>query len=288
MPELPEVETIRKGLVRYLPGKIIESVEVRAPRIFVGDPLHLKGKKVENITRNGKLLSFILSDENVLTIHLKMTGQLIYRPNSDLEEEVMGGHPEESYLQELPHKHTHVIIKFTDSSTLFYNDIRKFGRLTLINKSELAELKFLKKLGPEPLEEGFTVSYLSQQLKNKPRQLIKTFLLDQENIAGLGNIYADECLFRAFIRPDRLNSSLSQGEIRNLFDAIQETLELAIMHGGSSARDYVNAVGEKGTFLKIANVYQRTNLGCSRCQEGIISRQKIGGRSSHFCPICQR
>lgn len=288
MPELPEVETIRQGLVKYLPGKIIEEVEVRAPRIFSGDPEKLKGKKIENVKRNGKLLSLPLSEDFVLTIHLKMTGQLIFRPNSEYETEVMGGHPEEAYLQELPHKHTHVIINFTDGATLFYNDIRKFGRLTLINNTELSELKFLKKLGPEPLEENFTSSYLAEQLKKRPKQVVKTFLLDQENIAGLGNIYADESLFRAGIRPERLNASLSKGEIRNLFDAIQETLELAIMHGGSSARDYVNAVGEKGTFLKIANVYQRTNLGCSRCQEGIITRVKIGGRSSHYCPICQR
>jgi formamidopyrimidine-DNA glycosylase len=236
------------------------------------------------LEREGKLLIIRLDADFVLTVHLKMTGQLIWQGNDT----VMGGHPEASYLQPLPHKHTHVIISFDDGSHLYFNDLRKFGRITLMLAQELPNLTFLETLGPEPLEADFTVSYLEGRLKQRPRSVIKSFLLDQTNIAGLGNIYADESLFRAAVLPDRLAGSLKAGEIRNLFDGIRETLEVAILHGGSSSRDYLNAVGERGTFLAVADVYHRTGQLCHRCNSGLIQRKKIGGRSSHYCPICQR
>lgn len=312
MPELPEVETIRQGLASRLIEKVITSVEVRAPKLFEGESVDLIGREIIGLDRRGKLLVLQLDNDQVLTIHLKMTGQLIWLParkkpieleiaeidnaelpleadeEDDEDEAVVGGHPEKAYLATLPHKHTHVIINFTDGSTLYFNDLRKFGRLSLMDRAALPGLAFLQNLGPEPLQADFTVDYLTNQLKKRSRVPIKSFLLDQANIAGLGNIYADESLFRAAILPDRLASSLSLGEARNLFEAIQETLELALRYGGSSSRDYLNAVGEKGTFLKIANVYHRTGEACNRCGEGIIQRKKIGGRSSHFCPVCQR
>ena len=308
MPELPEVETIRRGLESRLVEKIITQVEVRAPNIFVGDPEKLVGQEIQAFDRQGKLLIVEMVDDVVLTIHLKMTGQLIWQPavkdeldhievdnamldfdaEEELEEEpVVGGHPEKAYLESLPHKHTHVIIHFNDGSTLYFNDLRKFGRLEVLSKEQLPDLEFVQNLGPEPLQPDFTESYLREQLQRHPRVPVKSFLLDQTNIAGLGNIYADESLFRASILPDRLTASLKPGEIHNLYDAIEETLGLAIKYGGSSSKDYLNAVGEKGTFLKIANVYHRTGMECNRCRIGAIERKKIGGRSSHFCPICQ-
>lgn len=289
MPELPEVETIRRGLEARLVGRTIQKVEVRAPKVFEGDPHFVTGAVIRGIERHGKLLVFLLEGEYVLTVHLKMTGQLIWQPQEDDgSESVMGGHPEKAYLEDLPHKHTHVMIHLDDESTLFFNDLRKFGRMSVVPAATFQDLAFLQKLGPEPLEEGFTRLYLKEQLQKRPRLPIKSFLLDQENVAGLGNIYADESLFRAAILPTRLAGSLTVGEASNLFDAIQETLEEAIMYGGSSERDYVNAVGEKGTYLRIANVYHRTGLQCNRCREGIIERVKVGGRSTHFCSMCQR
>ncbi|MEI6478115.1 MAG: bifunctional DNA-formamidopyrimidine glycosylase/DNA-(apurinic or apyrimidinic site) lyase [bacterium] len=310
MPELPEVETIRKGLESRLLEKSIVAVEVRAPKLFVGNPEDVYDLPIAGIARQGKLLAFRFQGDSVLTIHLKMTGQLIWKPaekqveveddvdNAELEFEasddddeddgaVVGGHPEKAYLEPLPHKHTHVILRFDDGSTLYFNDLRKFGRLQVLPAHTLSDLPFLQSLGPEPLEGGFTRDYLAERLNKHPKQPIKSFLLDQTNIAGLGNIYADESLFRAAILPDRLTGSLKSGEVRNLFDAIQETLEVALRHGGSSSRDYVNAVGEKGTFLKVANVYHRQGQLCNRCLVGTIERKKIGGRSSHFCPKCQ-
>lgn len=286
MPELPEVETIRRGLEGPLTGRTIEEVDVRAVKLFEGDPHRLVRRVVEGVERHGKLLVFLLDGPDVLTVHLKMTGQLIWQPERG--EAVAGGHPEKAYLEDLPHKHTHVILKFDDGSALYFNDLRKFGRMSVVPKEQFSDLAFVQKLGPEPLEAGFTRLYLAEQLKKRPRAIIKSFLLDQENIAGLGNIYADESLFRAAILPTRTAGSLTTGEVNNLFDAIQETLELALMYGGSSSRDYVDAVGNKGTFLKIANVYHRTGQDCNRCNAAVIERVKIGGRSTHFCPVCQR
>jgi formamidopyrimidine-DNA glycosylase len=318
MPELPEVETIRRGLETRLVERIIKNIEVRAPKIFQGDPQDIVGARIISLERFGKLLVFRLEGENVLTIHLKMTGQLIWKPaiairkveegeeiivaetdnaelpyesdaddDSEDDEIVMGGHPEKAYLQALPHKHTHIIMTLDDGSTVYFNDLRKFGRFTVMSKSELPETAFIQTMGPEPLGPDFTHAYLADQLKKRGKAAIKTFLLDQANVAGLGNIYADESLFRAAILPDRLAGDLKVGEVHNLYDSIQETLELALRHGGSSSKDYVNSVGERGTFLKIANVYHRTGMDCNRCDTGVIRRKVIGGRSSHYCPVCQ-
>lgn len=310
MPELPEVETIRRGLEPRLLDKSIIEIEVREPRLVLGIPERITNEPITAIERFGKLLVFRFAGDYVLTIHLKMTGQLIWKPPVKQEEEieevdnaelpldsdeaeeddgvVMGGHPEKSYLDPLPHKHTHVIFHFDDGSTMYFNDLRKFGRLQIIAQQDLEKLGFLMRLGPEPLDKEFTVPYLEDRLAKRPRQPIKSFLLDQANIAGLGNIYADESLFRAAILPDRLTGSLQKGEVRNLHEAIQETLEVALRYGGSSSSDYVNAVGDKGTFLQVANVYHRQGQACNRCLEGVITRKKIGGRSSHYCPVCQR
>lgn len=288
MPELPEVETIRRGLEPRLTGQVIRRVEVRREKSFEGDVESLVGRRIDSVERQGKLLILLLDDNTALTIHLKMTGQLIWQADLGEEEAVMGGHPALSYMDPLPHKHTRVVIEFEDDSTLYFNDLRVFGKVTHLSQADLEQLDFLITLGPEPLSKEFTVQYLEKTLKEHPKLAIKIFLLDQQNIAGLGNIYADESLFRAAILPTRLAGDLTQGEVRNLHEAIQETLELALQYGGSSEKDYVNAIGEKGTYLRIANVYHRTGLDCNRCGDGIITRIKLGGRSTHFCPSCQR
>ena len=286
MPELPEVETIRRGLEPVLVGRKIANVEVRAPKLFEGKPAQVVGHEITAVRRNGKLLVLDLAGDNLLTIHLKMTGQLIWLGSGDRS--VMGGHPEKAYLETLPHKHTHIIIKLDDGSTLYFNDLRKFGRMSVVAKKDFDSLAFIGKLGPEPLEPVFTSEYLAERLAKHPKQPLKSFLLDQTNIAGLGNIYADESLFRAAILPYRTCSDLSSEEIVALYKAIKETLEVALEHGGSSSKDYLTAVGERGTFLAVANVYHRTGLACNRCHIGVIERMKIGGRSTHFCPICQK
>jgi formamidopyrimidine-DNA glycosylase len=286
MPELPEVETIRRGLAQRLLGQVIAGIEIRSATQVHGEFSKLEGRRVMDIRRHGKLLVFVLDDLSAFTVHLKMTGQLLWQDGKG--EAVMGGHPSQGYLDPLPHKHTRVIVRFVDGSCMYFNDLRKFGRLSVLTHEALASHPFVSALGPEPLEPAFTLEYLKKRLQKKAKTSLKAFLLDQTNIAGLGNIYADESCFRAGILPDRPAASLSEQEIEALHAAIRETLELAIAHGGSSERDYINAIGEKGTYLKVAQVYHRTGLPCARCSSGVIQRIKIAGRSTHFCPNCQR
>jgi formamidopyrimidine-DNA glycosylase len=285
MPELPEVETIRRGLLKRMIGARIKSVDVLEKRVVQGNTDLLCEKKITEIRRHGKLLVFILEDNSAFTVHLKMTGQLLWR--GPRGEAVMGGHPSQGYMDPLPHKHTRIVIHFSDDSTLFFNDLRIFGRLSILTEEALVEHKFVNELGPEPLEQQFTLDYLEKRL-TKRKVNIKVFLLDQTNVAGLGNIYVDESCFRAYLMPTRPTASLSKKEIKGLFEAIKETLNLALEHGGSSERDYLNAIGEKGTYLKVANVYHRTGLPCAHNDGGIIERIKVAGRSTHFCPICQK
>jgi len=287
MPELPEVETIRRGLSKYLPGKEIAHMEVRVIKQFMGDSESVLGHTIAAVARQGKLLLLELDDKRVIATHLKMTGQLIWRA-SEGNDSVMGGHPEMDYVYNLPGKHTRIIMTFADKSVLYFNDVRKFGFMHLLTPEEFKELPFLKKLGPEPLSSHLTEKYLEERLKKSPRTPIKSFLLDQTHIAGLGNIYADESLFRALIHPKRMAGSLSHDEMVTLTEKIKETLTVALEHGGSSERDYLNAIGEKGTYLKVAQVYHRTGLPCLRCNKAKIERIVISGRSTHFCPNCQK
>lgn len=285
MPELPEVETIRRGLVSRVVGATVKEVEVRAVKVAQGDLQQLVGQTITEVRRHGKLLVFMLDSGAAFEVHLKMTGQLLWKGPG--KEAVMGGHPSQGYLDPLPHKHTHVIIHFADGATLYFNDLRKFGRVAYLSSEALASHPFVQSLGPEPFDPGFTVVYLKEKLQKKSKTPIKTFLLDQTNIAGLGNIYADESCFRAHILPTRLTGALKPKEIEALHGAIKETIELAIKYGGSSERDYVNAIGEKGTYLKVACVYHRTGLPCTRNDGGVIQVVKVNGRSTHFCPVCQ-
>ena len=287
MPELPEVETIRQGLKEKLIGLQIIDLEIRAPKLFKGDLALILNQKVTGIDRRGKLLIIAFSNKKYMTIHLKMTGQLIWQ-SKDHEQDILGGHPEKQYLQTHPHKHTHLIFKLSDGSTLYYNDLRKFGVVKVLDQKELDGESFLLGLGPEPLSKEFTLGYLKERIKSKPRNQIKVFLLDQTNIAGLGNIYVDEALFRARLMPNRLNGDLSDGDIKGLYKAINEVISLAIEMGGSTARDYMNIEGEAGKFLDQANVYHKTGELCIVCGKNKIERMKVGGRSSHYCANCQK
>ncbi len=287
MPELPEVETIRRGLSERLAGRMVDGLEILREKQFSGEENKLLGQTIISVERFGKLLVMPLTNGWALAVHLKMTGQLLWKAAKG-GERVMGGHPDATYIDELPNKYTRVILQFDDGSRLFFNDLRSFGYMHVLSPEEQARHKFMQSLGPEPLSPAFTVAYLTERLKRKENSSIKAFLLDQTNIAGLGNIYADESLFRAAILPTRKAGSLTGGEVRNLVDCIQETLELALQHGGSTEKDYRNAVGEKGTYLQVAQVYHKTGLRCARCNDGKITRIKLAGRSTHFCPVCQR
>jgi len=273
MPELPEVETVRRTLLDLIVGKTISTVIVswgkiiKKPNEVDEFQILLKGQTVENINRRGKFLLFQLS-EFTLVSHLRMEGKFRVFP---AEEPVA--------------PHTHVRFLFEDGTELRYQDVRKFGTMHLFNKGEENEGPPLAKLGPEPFSDEFTGDYLRKKLKNTNRK-IKVVLLDQELVVGLGNIYVDEVLFRAKIHPETPASSLKPKQIKILAESITATLQEAVDLGGSTIRSYVNSQGQIGTFQDIIKVYGRKGLECHNCGQP-IEKIKVGGRGTSFCPVCQ-
>jgi formamidopyrimidine-DNA glycosylase len=274
LPELPEVETIRRTLEKLIVGKTIERVTVSLPRI-IREPEDvvqfcdlLKGLTITAVGRRGKFLK-IICPPYVLVSHLRMEGK--YRVASH---------------EEPIEKHTHVIFHFTDGTELRYNDVRQFGTMHLFQIGEEDQREPLKKLGPEPLSPEFTLVWFQEQLGKKQTK-IKPLLLNQEFLVGLGNIYVDESLFAAGIHPERSASSLTPEEIANLYEAIRTTLKNAIDAGGSSVRSYLNGLGEMGMFQLQIQVYGRKNEPCPRCGS-MIRRIVVAGRGTHICPECQK
>jgi formamidopyrimidine-DNA glycosylase len=266
MPELPEVETLKRELARVLPGRKIKA--------FQSDKfdLPLVGRKIISVDRRAKILIFTLSGKLTLLVHLKMTGQLVYG-------KIMGGHPED------PAKYTRAIFTFTDNSQLFFNDLRKFGWLRLVDETELPQI--FAETGVEPLAKQFTLAHFQDLLARYPKRKIKQLLLDQNLIAGLGNIYVDEACFGAGIRPTRLAKSLAPSEIARLYHAIIAVLKLAIQKKGTSFRNYRRAGGEPGGMVPHLQVYGRGKKECKVCGQP-IEKIKLHGRGTHYCPRCQK
>jgi formamidopyrimidine-DNA glycosylase len=292
MPELPEVETVVRGLDKYLPGKKIVSVDFDWPKSFPNSQQYidnyLLGAGVVGLRRRGKVIIIDLDTEYCLVIHLKMTGQLVYR---GAEQHFGAGHPSQSLQGTLPDKSTRVIFKLVDSlgktSKLFFNDQRKFGWARLLPTVELPSINFLTKMGPEPLEETTTTDVFKSRINKRKNSKIKAVLLDQTVIAGIGNIYADESLWLAKIHPEQPVNKISNSKMNKLFTQIKDVLELSINSGGSTDKNYVDADGNKGSFLTFANVFRRQGQACKRCGETII-KLRVAGRGTHICPKCQR
>ena len=282
MPELPEVETIRRALQKTLPGQKIVSVDVRVKKLFHGEPKSLKNQTITEVTRRSKVLIFQLS-KSVLLFHLKMTGQLIYVPKRG--KAIVGGHPDKVYTMDLPHKHSHVIFEL-EKGTLYFNDLRKFGWVKIYPDIEAAVHEFAN-LGTEYTWPEYTLEYLEKKLARRSSTTIKQALLEQSLIAGVGNIYADETLFCTKVRPTRKVRDLKPAEIKRIFECIPQVFELSLKHGGTSSQHYVQPDGSLGTYLNFANVYKREGQPCKICGNP-IERIKLGGRSAHFCPNCQK
>jgi len=290
MPELPEVETIRIQLNQTLKGLRIKDVEVLKAKSFQGNKKEVIGKKVVGVGRRAKIILIQLSGGYCLAIHLKMTGQLIFRDKEPRYKEVKSERNGPFVVGELPNKYTRVIIDFSNSSRLFFNDLRIFGwvRVCEIENGEW-EIDNLKSLGPEANDEKkFTLEYLKQIL-SRSKKPVKLVIMDQEKLAGVGNIYANEVLFAARIDPQRPANSLKEDEIRKLRDSILRVLKSAIVHKGTSDKDeaYRQISGEKGDFQNYLQVYGRDKQKCPKCS-GEIKRVKIGGRGTFFCPNCQK
>ena len=293
MPELPEVETTVRGLRKTIVGLIIKDVwtdlatqdkrqrdAVANTEYFKIFKKNIKNKKIKSIERQAKNILINLSDNKTILIHMKMTGHLLFN-NKD--------------------KFVHVIFSLSNKNYLAFSDMRKFGKITLLDPEGKStsygagtKTSYLAHLGPEPLDKNFTYEKLEERLKKKPNGKIKTVLMDQTVVAGIGNIYSDEILWQAGINPERRVSTLlrqgSEGqEIKSIFKAMREILNKSIKFGGDSMSDYINISGEKGKFQLHHQAYRRTGQKCREKDcKGIIKRKMINGRSAHFCSIHQK
>ncbi len=288
MPELPEVETIKRGLNKLLQNKVIVKVKFDWPKGFPNSKADINnfliGARVVKVKRRAKVLLIELNTRYTLVIHLKMTGQLVFVGSAD---RWGGGHPTDSLIGKLPDKSTRVIFDFEDESHLYFNDQRKFGWIKLIPTLEVKNLDFVKKLGPEPLSSLFNAEQFIERLRRKSNTRVKTAILDQSVIAGVGNIYADEALFLAKIHPATVIKNITDIKLKELFKSIKAVLKQSISKGGSSSRNYVNADGKRGSYLSFANVYKRDGKPCLRCGE-IITKIRVAGRGTHICPNEQK
>lgn len=289
MPELPEVETIRIGLDRLLPGRIVTHVQSDTPKSFPNTQKavehNLTGATVTAVRRRAKVLLIDFSSGYTLVTHLKMTGQLVFRTTY---EQFGAGHPSDSLVGELPDKTTRVTIWFADRSKLYFNDQRKFGWMRLIPTDEVPNIDFMQRVGPEPLEPGFTWQQMRQRLQRRKNTTIKAALLDQTVIAGVGNIYADESLWGAKIHPATVVHNVSDVQYRRLHEALITVLRLSIEKGGSTDRNYRDAEGKRGSYLTFANVFRREGQDCPRHPGTKIIKLRVAGRGTHICPRCQR
>jgi len=273
MPELPEVETIRRTLAEHVRNIKIEEVKLIWPAAVCGwedkafEDL-VTGRRIKTIDRRGKYLMILLDEDLTLIAHMRMTGRLNY----------YSGHQE-------PEKHTHVVFRL-ERGELHFSDVRKFGRIQAIPTPLRFSESSLRKLGPEPLEDEFTPAVLKERF-GKKKVLLKAALLDQSILAGMGNIYVDESLFLAGLSPDRRVDTLSEEEISKLHHAIQNVLQAGIDAQGTSFRDYRDANGEKGSFQQSLKVYGRGGKPCQICGQ-TLERIRLAGRTTVYCTRCQR
>jgi len=278
---------VRLGLVKLLPGRKIKSVDFDWPKSFPNAQADVEqfliGAEITAVKRRAKVLIIELSTNYSLVIHLKMTGQLVFRGTG---ERFGAGHPTGSLVGDLPDRSTRVNIEFSDGSRLFFNDQRKFGWLRLMPAPEVMNLDFFRKVGPEPLSSDFTWQAMRERLLRRKNSNVKAALLDQTVLAGVGNIYADEALWGARIHPATLVKNLSPRQFHKLYDELVFVLQLAIEKGGSTDRNYVNAEGKSGSYLNFARVFRREGQACPRCGS-IIEKTRVAGRGTHHCPHCQ-
>lgn len=306
MPELPEVHTTVTGLQKVLPGLVIKDLwtdmwsSARLSKNTIKDrsyfPYFKKyaiGTKVLDVRRRAKHILIDLDNDFTIIIHMKMTGHLMYgtyEENKNYNGREWAWMPTEknSPLLDPYNRHIHVVFTFSNNKQLAFCDSRKFGTI-VIEKTETLSTERLSHLGPEPLETSFTQKHFVERVMKSPARAIKTVLMDQAIVAGIGNIYSDEMLHRAHILPTRAPRTLDETEWKDLFNAMKEVLMKGIDFGGDSTSDYRNIEGSRGSFHENHLVYLRTKKNClSKGCDGIITKQKISGRSAHFCNVCQK
>lgn len=272
MPEMPEVETVRRGLLAQVKGRKIEHVEIRYSDLITGDTAQfvefVTGATITDIGRRAKFLLIHLDNGYTIISHLRMEGR--YRISAD---------------PDAIDKHSHAIFALDNGQKMIYNDVRKFGRMQLWNTADLQANKSLQKLGPEPLSTEFTFQNLKPRIM-RHRKDIKTVLLDQSVMSGLGNIYVDEVLWKVKIHPETPANHLTDEDIKNIIEVSNQEMKTAIASGGSTVRSYIDATGHKGNMQNSLKVYGKEGTPCPRCGTDIV-KIKVGGRGTHFCPKCQ-
>lgn len=285
MPELPEVETIRRDLHHKVLNKKIIDVQIlnkktvhNKEKVFLNI---LKNGKIKDIDRVGKLIIFELGDKNFLLVHLKMTGQLIYVKDKEV---TAGGHSEKKTDLNLPNKHTRVILTFEDKAKLYFNDLRMFGYMKIVDEKEKERIK--NSFGIEPLTGNFTLSNFEKIFSNR-KTALKAILLNQKVIAGLGNIYVDEVCFAAGVNPLKRANKLKKEEIKKLFLSIEKILKQAILKRGTTFNNYLDSDGNRGNFVGYLKVYGRGGESCKKCQN-TLKKTKLAGRGTVFCLNCQK
>ncbi len=286
MPELPEVETIRRGLEKTITGRRIQQVDVLwQPSLRAAGDGGLRGRRVRRIRRRGKLLIVDLDGGRHLLVHPMMTGQLVVVDGGRTV--FAGGHPSRSMLEPMPNGTTRAVFRLEGNLTLYFNDGRKFGRLQVVDDAELAADPFLARLGPEPLGRDFTLAGFRGQLARHARAPVKAVLLDQTVVAGIGNIYADESLHLARVHPRRPAGGLTAAESRRLYEAVRTTLAEAVESRGTSFAGYVNEARGREGYLARARVFRRQGTACLVCGTP-IERTRVAARGTNVCPRCQR
>ena len=273
MPEMPEVEIIRRYLDTQVAGKTIMNLDIRLPRMIKWPDVEgfralVTGRTIKGISRRGKYLLMELDNDSKVVFHLRMTGRLVYEPTGETSDH-----------------HARVIFHLQDGASLVYGDTRTLGTIHGLKPQELGMLKGLAEMGPEPLSAEFTAEYLDKTA-NQRKVAIKSFLLNQKYIGGIGNIYADEALFLARIHPLRPANSLTQAECSSLWESVNKVIAAGIADGGTTFRDYQNGEGGKGSHQEHLYVYGRKGEQCHNCG-AVIERITVGGRGTHFCPKCQ-
>lgn len=281
MPELPEVETIRRGLEHYFVGHKIQSVEVRVPKLFEGNPKDVIGGKVVKVRRFGKGLVIDLDNKFSLAIHIKLTGQLIYRDKKTEDKPLS----KEKVGESLPNKLTHVIFTLDKGAHLYYNDARRFGWIKVVKTDSVGELSFFKSLGPEPFKD-LTLEYFKRAL-NSSNLAVKPLIMDQKRIGGIGNIYANDALYYAKIDPRRPAKSLKDAEIKKLLEGIEKVMKEGMKYGGSSEINFVNALGQEGSYQDHSLAYGRQGDICER-DGGKFKKFYLAGRGTYMCEKCQK
>jgi formamidopyrimidine-DNA glycosylase len=282
MPELPEVETMRLQLKKYLTGHKIVSVEVKNRKTFQGDEKSITGGKVTGTRRFGKVSVIDLDNGYSILTHVKLTGQYIYRgPNlknpSKLSSKVIGG---------IPGPHTLVIFNLDKGGELYYNDVRRFGWIRIEKTEDVEKEKFIVKLGPEPFKDLTLEIFKSILLKSD--RPIKIVLMDQEKMGGVGNIYANDALWLSKINPKMPAKDIGPAEAKTLYEAVLTVLKAGLKYGGASELAFVTPDGAEGEYQKHTLAYGREGEPCERCHRATFKKFFLGGRGTYFCPVCQK